>query len=141
MKLRTLILLAGIGALAFGQTHQQIPITPDTVEITADSISASDGDLLSNQTRSHLAALREEREALLATYTAQHSKVQAVQAQIDALESALAAAPKTDSHLLHLKGHVEIRIPAVVLTADEAYFNKDTGEIEALGTVHVKPLR
>jgi hypothetical protein len=140
MQLRILIFLAGIEALAFGQTHQQIPVTPDTVEISADSISQNEGDLRSNQTRDQLAALSDERDALLSTYTARHSKVQAVEAQIDALEAALASAPKTDSHLAHLKGHVEIRTATMILTADEAHFNKDTGEIEALGTVRVKPI-
>jgi lipopolysaccharide assembly outer membrane protein LptD (OstA) len=140
MQLRSLILLAGMATLSFGQTHQQIPVTPDTVELSANSISRSDGDLRSNQIRDQLAALRDERDVLLSTYTAQNSKVQAVQAHLDALESTLAAAPKTETHLVHLKGNVEIRTHAMTLTADEAYFNEDTGEIEALGTVHVKPI-
>jgi lipopolysaccharide assembly outer membrane protein LptD (OstA) len=140
MKLCTLTLLAGIAALAFGQTHQQIPAGPDTVEFSASSISENDGDLRSNRTLAHLAALRAERDALLSTYTAQHSSVQKVQAQIDALEATLAAAPKTDTHLVHLKGNVEIRTATMTLTADEAYFNKDTGEITAMGTVRVKPI-
>jgi lipopolysaccharide assembly outer membrane protein LptD (OstA) len=139
MLLRTLTLLAGLATLALGQTHQQIPVTPDTVELSANSISRNDGDLRSNQMRDQLAALRVERDALLATYTAKHEKVQAVQAQIDALESAPAAAPKTDTHLVHLKGNVEIRTAAMTLTADEAYFNEDTGAVEAVGTVRVKP--
>jgi lipopolysaccharide assembly outer membrane protein LptD (OstA) len=141
MQLRALTLLAGIAALAFGQTHQQIPVAPDTVELSANSISRDDGDMRSNQMRDQLAALRVQRDALLATFTAKHEKVQAVQAQIDALESALAAAPKSDSHLTHLRGNVEIRTATMTLTADEAYFNEDTGDIEALGTVRVKPQR
>jgi lipopolysaccharide assembly outer membrane protein LptD (OstA) len=140
MQLRALTLLVGIAALAFGQTHQQIPVAPDTVEISADSISQNDGDLRSNQTRDQLAALREQRDALLSTFTTKNSKVQAVQAQIDALESEQAAAPKTDSNLVHLKGNVEIKTETMTLTANEAYFNKDTGEIEALGTVRIKPI-
>ena len=140
MQLRTLALLVGIATASFGQRHQQIPIASDTVELSANSISRSDGELRGSQTRDQLAALREQRDTLLSTYTAQHSKVQAVQAQIDALEAVLAAAPKTDSHLVHLRGNVEIRTGTMVLTADEAYFNKDTGEIEALGTVRIKPI-
>jgi len=140
MKLRILTLFIGIAAVSFGQTHQQIQAASGTVELSASSISENDGDLLSTQTRTHLAALRAERDALLSTYTAQHSKVQAVEAQIDALESAPAAAPKADSHLVHLKGHVEIRTATMILTADEAYFNEDTGEIEAPGSVRVKPI-
>ncbi len=140
MQLRALTLLAGTAALAFGQTHQQIPAAPGTIEFSAASISQADTDLPSNQSRDQLAALREQRDALVSTYTAQHSKVQVVQAQIDALEAALAAAPKADSHVVHLKGNVEIRTDTMILTANEAYFNKDTGQIEALGTVRVKPI-
>jgi lipopolysaccharide assembly outer membrane protein LptD (OstA) len=128
-----------MAALSFGQTHQQIRLAPDTVELSANSISRNDGDLRSNQTRDQLAALREQRDTLLSTYTAQHSKVQAVEARIAALESAMAAAPKTNPRLTHLKGNVEIRTNTMTLTADEAYFNEDTGEIEASGTVRVKP--
>lgn len=137
MKLRILTLLMGIAALAFSQTRQQIPVARDTVEFSANSITRNDGDLRSDQTRAHLAALRDERDALLSTYTAQHSKVQAVQAQIDALESTVAAAPKT----VHLKGNVEIKTATMTLTADEAYYDQDTGEITAMGTVRVKPIQ
>ena len=132
MHLRTLTLLVGITALAFGQTHQKIPAAPGTVEFSANSISENDGDPRSNQ----LAALRRQRDDLMSTYTAQHSQVKAVQAQIDALE----AGQKSSPHLVHLMGNVEIKTVTMILTANEAYFNKDTGEIEALGTVRVKPI-
>ncbi len=136
MKLRALSLFIAAAALAFGQTRQRSPVAADTVEFSASSISYSDGDMRSNQTRAQLAALREQRDALLATYTAKHEKVQAVEAQMGALESTLAAAPKT----VHLKGNVEIRTDTMTLTADEAYYDQATGELTAMGTVRVKPI-
>ena len=44
-----------------------------------------------------------------------------------------------DGPVVHLKGNVEIRRMGLILTADEADYRKDTGEIEAKGNVRVSP--
>jgi len=40
---------------------------------------------------------------------------------------------------MQLKGNVEIRTTTLTLTADEADYDRQTGEIEARGTIRVKP--
>jgi lipopolysaccharide assembly outer membrane protein LptD (OstA) len=76
---------------------------------------------------------------LTSIYTDQHPKVLALDAQVATLESALQAALPGDTRI-HLKGNVEIKTDTMTLTATEAYYNEDTGEIEALGTVRIKPI-
>jgi OstA-like protein len=139
MMLRTLSLLVVIATLSFGQTHQQVQVASGTIELTAFSIETVIGDVRTNEIRDQLTNLRDQRAALTSIYTEKHSKVQAVEAQIDSLEAALKAAPQSDTRLIHLKGNVEIRTDTMTLTANEAYYNEATGEIEALGTVHFKP--
>jgi lipopolysaccharide assembly outer membrane protein LptD (OstA) len=46
----------------------------------------------------------------------------------------------SEGFVTHLKGNVEIKTAAMVLTADEASVHMDTGEIEAAGGVRVKLL-
>lgn len=41
--------------------------------------------------------------------------------------------------VIHLKGDVEIRRSGMILRADEADYDEDTGEVEARGHVRVKP--
>jgi lipopolysaccharide assembly outer membrane protein LptD (OstA) len=140
MKLRTLSLLVGITTLSFGQTHQPAQVAPGTMEMSALSIERTEGDMRTNEIRDELASLREQRGQMTSIYTGKYSKVQALDAQIASLEAALKAAPQRDTHLIHLKGNVEIRTDTMTLTANEAYYNQATGEIEALGTVRIKPL-
>jgi lipopolysaccharide assembly outer membrane protein LptD (OstA) len=137
MKLRTLSLMVGVTALSFGQTQTQV--ARDSTKMSASSISECVGDLRSNEMREELTNLREQWARLTSIYTAKHSKVQELQVQIASLEAALKAAPQSDTRLIHLKGNVEIRTDTMTLTANEAYYNEDTREIEALGTVRFKP--
>src|SRR5580698_4601140 len=41
--------------------------------------------------------------------------------------------------VVYLKGSVEIAMPTHTLLADEAEYDKDSGEIQARGNVHLKP--
>lgn len=41
--------------------------------------------------------------------------------------------------IVHLSGSVEIKVIGFILSADEANYNEDTGEVEAQGKVTVKP--
>jgi lipopolysaccharide assembly outer membrane protein LptD (OstA) len=55
-------------------------------------------------------------------------------------EAILAAVSMTqEGDVFHLKGAVEIRTDTVLLKADEASYNHETGEIEAHGDVKVTP--
>lgn len=52
-----------------------------------------------------------------------------------------------EPNLIHLKGKVEIQTwlvrpsQSLILTADEATYHVDTGEVEASGNVRVRPVR
>ncbi len=55
-------------------------------------------------------------------------------------EAIIAAVITTqEGDVFHLKGAVEIRTDTVLLKADEASYNHETGEIEAHGDVKVTP--
>ena len=44
-----------------------------------------------------------------------------------------------DRNVYHLKGGVEIKTDSVIVTAYEATYDVDTGEIEGRGVVRIKP--
>jgi len=46
----------------------------------------------------------------------------------------------SEQNVFRLRGNAEIATPTVTLTAEEADYHWDTGEIEARGSVHVKPI-
>jgi lipopolysaccharide assembly outer membrane protein LptD (OstA) len=46
----------------------------------------------------------------------------------------------SDQNVFRLRGNAEIATTTVTLKADEADYHWDTGEIEARGSVHVKPI-
>jgi hypothetical protein len=41
--------------------------------------------------------------------------------------------------VVHARGQVEIKLSGVIVRADEADYDEDTGEVEAHGSVKVKP--
>ena len=43
-------------------------------------------------------------------------------------------------NVVHLRGNAEIATNTVIVQADEADYHWDTGEIDARGNVHVKPI-
>jgi lipopolysaccharide assembly outer membrane protein LptD (OstA) len=47
---------------------------------------------------------------------------------------------ESDGDVVRLNGDVEIATSAVILEADEADYHWDTGEIDARGRVHVRPI-
>ena len=47
---------------------------------------------------------------------------------------------ETDPTIFRLKGNAEITTAVLIVQADEAEYHWDTGEIEARGNVHVKPV-
>jgi lipopolysaccharide assembly outer membrane protein LptD (OstA) len=47
---------------------------------------------------------------------------------------------ESSGSLFQLRGNVEINTNTLILRADEADYHWDTGEIEARGNVHVKPI-
>ena len=49
-----------------------------------------------------------------------------------------AAAIQRQAPVTQLRGNVEIRTKDMILRADEAEYNENTGEIEARGTVRIK---
>jgi lipopolysaccharide assembly outer membrane protein LptD (OstA) len=55
----------------------------------------------------------------------------------EAILTAVSATQEGD--VFHLKGAVEIRTDSILLKADEADYNHETGEIEARGNVKVTP--
>jgi lipopolysaccharide assembly outer membrane protein LptD (OstA) len=46
----------------------------------------------------------------------------------------------SDQNVLQLRGDAEIATSTVIVQADEAAYHWDTGEIDARGNVHVKPI-
>jgi lipopolysaccharide assembly outer membrane protein LptD (OstA) len=46
----------------------------------------------------------------------------------------------SDQNVFRLKGNAEIATSAAIVQADEADYHWDTGEIDARGNVHVKPI-
>jgi lipopolysaccharide assembly outer membrane protein LptD (OstA) len=107
--------------------------------LSALSISRVVGDVSSNENREKLAILRQQWAASTSIYNAEHPQVRMLQEQITSLETALKAAPKSGTPIIQLKGNVEIRTDTMILMANEVYYYEDTGEIEARGTVRVKP--
>jgi len=57
-----------------------------------------------------------------------------------AVVSITAAEAQPDIRILRLKGRVEIKTSTMLIQADEAEYHGDTGEIEARGNVHIKPI-
>jgi hypothetical protein len=41
--------------------------------------------------------------------------------------------------VVHARGQVEIKVSGVIVRADEADYDEDTGEVEAHGTIKVEP--
>ena len=64
-------------------------------------------------------------------WTEEHAPIQ---------ETFTAAHIESDGDVVRLNGNVEIATSTVVLQADEADYHWDTGEIDARGNVHVKPI-
>jgi len=46
----------------------------------------------------------------------------------------------SDQNVFHLRGNAEIATSTVIVQANEADYHWDTGEIDARGNVHVKPI-
>jgi len=97
-------------------------------------VPASDVDHL------RLAVLRQQLAHLSSIYDADHPSVRKLQAQIGEVEATVAASnAAAATGTIRLRGDVEIRTTTMTLTADEADYDRQTGEIEARGTVRVKP--
>ena len=141
MKLALLSMTLLCSTLSFAQSSVYVQSPAGPARLSANSISgalapvpASDLDHL------RLAVLRQQLAHLSSIYDADHPSVRKLQAQIGEVEATVAASnAAAATGTIRLRGNVEIRTTTMTLTADEADYDRQTGEIEARGTVRVKP--